>query len=100
MSLVFFSLLLIYFFWVFELHKFVFPAMSDRLRDTLSSEYDDETKDLIIRDARKNNNVYCVKCRCNFFFDKENINRTVELKSGRIAFELSCPICSCRCYKI
>ena len=25
-------------------------AMSDRLRDTLSSEYDDETKDLIIRD--------------------------------------------------
>ena len=24
-------------------------AMSDRLRDTLSSEYDDETKDLIIR---------------------------------------------------
>lgn len=23
--------------------------MSDRLRDTLSSEYDDETKDLIIR---------------------------------------------------
>ena len=76
MSLVFFSLLLIYFFWVFELHKFVFP------------------------DARKNNNVYCVKCRCNFFFDKENINRTVELKSGRIAFELSCPICSCRCYKI
>jgi hypothetical protein len=24
-------------------------AMSDRLRDTLSKEYDDETKDLIIR---------------------------------------------------
>lgn len=24
-------------------------AMADRLRDTLSSEYDDETKDLIIR---------------------------------------------------
>jgi hypothetical protein len=24
-------------------------AMSDRLRDTLSNEYDDETKDLIIR---------------------------------------------------
>jgi hypothetical protein len=61
--------------WVFELHQFIFP------------------------DAWKNNNVYCVKCSCNFFFDKENINRTVELKSGRIAFELSCPICSCSCYK-
>ena len=27
-------------------------AMADRLRDTLSSEYDDETKDLIIRAFR------------------------------------------------
>ena len=27
-------------------------AMSERLRDTLSSEYDDETKDLIIRAFR------------------------------------------------
>jgi len=87
MSLVFFSLLLIYFFWVFELHKFVFPDAR-------------KNNNFVFPDARKNNNVYCVKCRCNFFFDKENINRTVELKSGRIAFELSCPICSCRCYKI
>jgi hypothetical protein len=96
MSLVFFSLLLIYFFWVFELHKFVFP-------DARKNNFvfpDARKNNFVFPDARKNNNVYCVKCRCNFFFDKEKINRTVELKSGRIVFELSCPICSCRCYKI